>query len=82
MIHTVSRLHVEHGRDIIAIDYVLLYWHVAGTGPAYPLGTPLQLITIGVQRFSQTIRDALYQEYSTRKNIEFLLVFTKALRLS
>jgi hypothetical protein len=32
--------------------------------------------------FSQTIRDALHQEYSTRKNIEFLLVFTKALRLS
>src|SRR5271156_2605021 len=25
MIHTVSRLHVKDGRDIIAIDYVLLY---------------------------------------------------------
>jgi hypothetical protein len=25
MIHTFSRLHIEDGRDIIAIDYVLLY---------------------------------------------------------
>ena len=25
MIHTVNRLHVEDGRNIIAIDYVLLY---------------------------------------------------------
>jgi hypothetical protein len=27
MIHTVNRLHVEDGRDIIAIDYVLLYFY-------------------------------------------------------
>jgi hypothetical protein len=27
MIHAVNRLHVENGRDIIAIDYVLLYFY-------------------------------------------------------
>ena len=27
MIHTVNRLHVEDGRDIVAIDYVLLYFY-------------------------------------------------------
>jgi hypothetical protein len=27
MIYTVSRLHVEDGRDVIAIDYVLLYFY-------------------------------------------------------
>ena len=27
MIHAVDRLHVENGRNIIAIDYVLLYFY-------------------------------------------------------
>jgi hypothetical protein len=27
MIHAVNRFHVENGRDIIAIDYVLLYFY-------------------------------------------------------
>ena len=27
MIHAVNRLHVENGRDVIAIDYVLLYFY-------------------------------------------------------